>query len=219
MSKTSFNPFKAIEKVLKPKAPGPSLTFKEFHVLEAIELMGREKYVGRVKLSKELGLGEGVIRTLLKHLKNNNLITINPKKGCKLTGKGEKVYRAISSRIVGPFEIPKNPIAIGDFNVGVMVRDAAKAVAYGLEQRDVAVKVGALGATTLIYTKNFLAMPGVDENCFKDNPEIFDLIVSRFTPKEGDVIIIGSAQTLEKAKLGAMAAAFETLKKLYSQAS
>lgn len=216
MSTSSFNPFKIVEKVLKPKAPGPSLTFKEFHVLEAIELMGNEGYVGRVKLSKELGLGEGVTRTLLKHLKDHNLITIDPKKGCKLTKKGEKVYKTISSRIVGPLEIPKNPITIGDFNVSVMVKNAVKAITYGLEQRDAAVKVGALGATTLIYTKNLLTMPGVEENCFKNNPEILSLIVSRFTPREGDVIIIGSASNPEKAKLGAKAAAFETLKRLYS---
>jgi hypothetical protein len=216
MSTSSFNPFKIVEKVLKPKAPGPSLTFKDFHILEAIELMGKEGYVGRVKLSKELGLGEGVTRTLLKHLKDHNLITIDPKKGCKLTKKGEKVYKTISSRIVGPLEIPKNPITIGDFNVSVMVKNAVKAITYGLEQRDAAVKVGALGATTLIYTKNLLTMPGVEENCFKNNPEILSLIVSRFTPREGDVIIIGSASNPEKAKLGAKAAAFETLKRLYS---
>ncbi len=210
-----LNPFKIVEKILRSK-PGPSLTFSEIHVFEAIDLIGKEKAVGRIKLAKKLGLGEGAVRTLLKHLKKHGLIKVYPKIGCKLTGDGEKIFRIIGSRIVGPVKIPKNPLTVGAYNVCVLVREAANVVGYGLEQRDAAVKVGALGATTLIYKQSILTMPGVEENCFKNYPEIQNMLISTLQPKENDVIIIGTANNQEIAKIGAKAAAIETLKRIYA---
>ena len=42
-----LNPFKIVEKILRSK-PGPGLTFSEIHVFEAIDLIGKEKAVGRI---------------------------------------------------------------------------------------------------------------------------------------------------------------------------
>jgi hypothetical protein len=121
----------------------------------------------------------------------------------------------VSSRIVGPIKIPKNPLTVGAYNVCFLVRKAANVVGYGLEQRDAAVKAGALGATTLIYKQNILTMPGVEENCFKNYPKIRDMLISALQPKENDVIIIGTANNQETAKIGAKAAAIETLKRTF----
>ncbi len=215
---TQTDPFKFVEKILTTRT-GPSLTFMEVHVLEAIEIMGKEESIGRIKLSKELGLGEGAVRTLLKHLKKQGLVTVTPKLGCKLTKNGRKIYEIIKSKIAGPLEIPKTSITLGIYNMGVLVRKAANVVGYGLEQRDAAIKVGASGATTLVYKNSLLTMPGIEENCFKDALNVKEMLISNFSPQEDDVIIIGSADDKATAKLGAKAAAFETLKMLYRKSS
>jgi len=209
---------KIIEKVAETTAPGPSLTFTETHVMKAVELIGERGTVGRVKLAEELGIGEGAVRTLIRHLGDAGL-TINSKSGCKLTKLGKQVFVHIKSRVGGPVEVPRNPITVGTYNVAMLVRKAAGVVRYGVEQRDAAVKLGASGATTLIFKNNVPVMPGVEENCFRDAPEIQRLLTSKLLPEENDVIIIGSADSRIKAELSAKAAALETLKLLGKQSA
>jgi ribosomal protein S25 len=62
--------FDIIERVTRKIAPGPAPAFNEAHVVKALEMIDKYQTVGRIKLSKEMGLGEGTTRTLLKHLKN-----------------------------------------------------------------------------------------------------------------------------------------------------
>lgn len=200
-----------IKKVTETAAPGPGLTFMETHVLKALELMGDEGAVGRIRLAQELNLGEGVVRTLLRHLGGLGLIS-TIRSGSTLTKLGQKVYRFIETQVGGPVEVPKNPITVGRYNVALVVRKASKGVRYGLEQRDSAVKAGALGATTLILKGGVLTMPGVDENCFRDLPKIQTALFSGLQLQEGDVVVIGSANDSVTADLSAKAAVLETLK-------
>jgi hypothetical protein len=201
-----------VRKATETSAPGPSLTFTEIHVLKALELMGDEGAVGRIRLAQELHLGEGVARTLLRHLGGLELVS-NTRSGSTLTKLGQKVYRSIKTQVGGPVDVPKNPITVERYNVALVVRGASKGVRYGLEQRDVAVKAGAMGATTFVLKGGTLTMPGVDEKCFKDLPEIQRSLFSGLQLREGDVVVIGSANDRVTADLSAMAAALETLKR------
>jgi len=45
--------------------------------------------------------------------------------------------------------MPKCSIALGRFNYVVLLRNYAFVIKSGIEQRDAAIKIGALGATTL----------------------------------------------------------------------
>ena len=83
---------------------------------------------------------------------------------------------------------------------------------HGLEQRDAAIKIGALGATTLVFSRGKLNMPGIEEDAFKGDPRIRVELISKLQPRENDVIIIGSANDKLTAEYGAIAAALETLK-------
>lgn len=202
---------KVIERVASKIAPGRAPSFIEVHVIKALETISAKKGVGRTKLSEILGLGEGATRTLLKHLKNEGLIEVS-RYGIALSKFGETVFSNLKSRISGEIEIPKSPLTVGSFNVAVLVRNAATLVRYGVEQRDAAIKVGALGATTLVFSHNKLIMPGVDEDIFQNIRPIHNLLVSQLKPKENDVIIIGSGNKRREAEFGAKAAAFELLK-------
>ena len=90
--------------------------------------------------------------------------------------------------------------------------NAAHLIRSGLEQRDAAIKVGALGATTLVFSHNKLTMPGVNEDIFKGIQPVYDTLITELKPRENDVIIIGSATEIRSAEYGAKAAAFELLK-------
>ena len=202
---------KTVEKVAEKIAPGRTPLFTEAHVITALEEIESKRQVGRIRLSKKLGLGEGTTRTLIKHLKKEKLIKIS-RSGIELSEHGKKLFSTLRNEISEEIEIPSSPLTIGTFNIAVLVRDVGSAVKYGLEQRDAAIITGAHGATTLIFSKNKLTMPSVTEDVFKDIPSIRDTLLSKLKPKENDVIIIGSAEDRRSAEFGAKMAAFGLLK-------
>jgi len=200
-----------VERVASKIAPGRTPLFTEAHVIKALEEIEAQGQVGRIKLSKTVGLGEGTTRTLVKHLQKEKLIRIS-RSGIELSEHGKKLFSALRAGISMEIEIPPSPLTVGAFNVAVLVRDVSSAVRYGLEQRDAAIRTGAHGATTLIFSRNRLTMPGVTEDVFKDAPSIRDALLSKLKPKENDVIIIGSAGDKRTAELGAKMAALQLLK-------
>jgi len=96
--------------------------------------------------------------------------------------------------------------------MAVLVRNAAHGVRRGVEQRDTAIKAGALGATTLIFSRSKLVMPSTEEEVFKGISSIYDMLVSKLDPKENDVIVVGSGENKKNAEIGAKMAALELLK-------
>jgi predicted transcriptional regulator len=203
---------KVIERVRGKVAPGREPSFTEAHVIKALEIIGGEEAVGRIKLSKELGLGEGVTRTLVKHLKNEGMIEVS-KYGITFSERGKELFSDLKSKIGVEMEVPPTPLTVGPLNVAVLVRNMAHRVKRGLEQRDTAIKAGALGATTLIFSRGRLIMPSMEEEkVFRDVPHVHDMLVSMLGPEENDVIIIGSGENKTSAEIGAKMAAFELLR-------
>ncbi len=205
-----MNMLQAIEDAAIKIAPGKAPYFIEAHIVKALMIISR-KPVGRVSLAKALGLGEGSIRTLVKHLEKAGLIEAS-REGIVLTRSGQKLVSNMKSRISEIIDIPTSALTVGASNVAVLVRGVADSVKAGLEQRDAAIKVGAQGATTLIFRNGKLSMPLTNEDVFRELPKVRDTIISRLTPKEDDIVVIGSAGDKSTAELGAVAAALETLK-------
>jgi hypothetical protein len=206
----SLEALKTAERVASKIAPGRLPSFAEAHVLIALEDISFQKTVGRMKLAKDLCLGEGEARTLVKHMKNEGLIQIS-KSGISLSMKGTKLLSSLRALLSEPVEIPSTPLTVGKFNVAVRARGLGDSVKYGLEQRDAAIIAGAKGATTLIFAKAKLSMPGTGEDASKSNPSLLPAL-SSLDLKQGDVIIIGRADIKIKAELGATTAAIELIK-------
>jgi predicted transcriptional regulator len=204
------NLLRTVSKVAEKIAQGRSPSFVEAHVIKALEEIDRKGSIGRLKLSKDLDLGEGEARTLVKHLKNEGLIKIS-KSGILLSPSGRRLLSGLRRLVSEAIEIPSTPLTVGPLNVAVRVTGMRNSVKYGLEQRDAAIMAGAKGATTLVYAKNTLTMPGTEEDVSRKDPSILALL-SKLSLKEGDVIIIGSADQKIKAELGAKTAALELLK-------
>jgi predicted transcriptional regulator len=190
-----------------PKAPGPQPSFTVFDLLMAIELIAERAPIGRGKLSEELDIGKGTIRTLIKRLKESGLIDTS-RLGCSLTGKGLEVWDEIGQIISEKVRIPENDLTFAVYNVGVLVKGRGDRVKDGLEQRDATIAVGARGATTLIYRDKKLIVPRVSEDLARDFPVAFEQITRKIRIEENDVVVIGSADARKKAEYGALAAAW-----------
>jgi predicted transcriptional regulator len=203
---------RTIEELARKTAPGRAPSFNEIQVIKALEIIYTLQPVGRKRLSEELELGEGVVRTLLRHAMNARIIELS-KNGIKLSELGEELFSCIRSRNSEVMELPNSALTIGPFNVGILVRNVARHVKTGIEQRDASLMAGASGATTLVFSKNRLVMPGSGEEIFAGVPNMYELLLLKLRPKENDVIIIGSGQDEKSAEFGARMAAFELLKR------
>jgi len=95
-------------------------------------------------------------------------------------------------------------LTVGDVDVATVVKGVSDLVDKGIEQRDEAIKVGADGATVLVFEDGELVLPedlgGVEE-------EVVSELLDNFELSEGDVVIIGTGDSVLDAERGAWAAA------------
>ena len=202
---------KMLENISGRYAPSRVLSFDIVHVFKALQLMENREHVSRDLLCQELGLGEGTIKTLLKHLKMHDMIK-STNAGTKMTSKATTTFSELLSHIPIETNLPKCSIALGKFNYVVLLKQFSFAIKSGIEQRDSAIKMGALGATTMLFKDGKFVMPGSNYESLKKEPYIHRLLIERLKPEENDVIIIGSDDMSERtAELAAKSAALLTI--------
>ena len=181
------------------------------HIFKTLQLMHDKGHISRELLCKELNLGEGSIKTLIKHLKMQGMVLTN-NSGTKLSTKGIGLFSQLHASIPTECVIPKCSVALGKYNYGVLLKHLAYAIKSGIEQRDAAVKMGSLGATTLLYINRKFVIPLTGYNSLRNEIRIYKLLVDRLVPENGDVIIIGSDGSDPKnAELASKSAALLTL--------
>lgn len=179
---------------------GPTPKFSMYHIWKAYQVIDAQGPVGRKALADILQIGEGSTRTILDKMIREGSVE-NTRRGAMLTDRGRK--RLETSGIVTD-TIELEGITLGKYNCAVMVRGIADRIKLGCEQRDEAVRAGAIGATTLVVRDNKIVFPG--DSSFPDQEsvaplrKVFDLL-------DGDVIIIGSAFAYDTAEKGAVSAA------------
>ena len=194
-----------LEKASEKLAPGRSPSFNKAHVLKAIEVISEEG-VGRKQLALRLALGEGMTRNLVSRLRDNGLLETS-RQGMSLSCKGKQLLDELRQTMRSG-EFPESSLTVAKENYVVLVKGCSGGVRYGLEQRDYALMAGAAGATTVIYDEKGLYMPGTEREI---EPRIRDFILRELQPEHGDVMIIGSAESLHMAEMGAKAAALKLL--------
>ena len=204
-----------LERTVRETVAGPSATFSKLHAYKAIVLLG-ERSLGRNTLFKELGIGPGAVRTLITRLKNMALIEIESS-GCKLTEKGRAIRNEIMQHIPSSKRIVAGRLSVGRFDHAVIVRGASERVRSAIEQRDAAILQGARGATTILFKNEKFALPGDSSDCERDFPDkAWSTFRDEFSPRNGDVIVVSSAESSLKAEYGALAAAWTLLDALFS---
>jgi len=158
-----------------------------------------QKKISRLNLVKELGLGEGTVRTILNILKKNKLID-STKEGHSYTKKGKEVLKKINESIG---ELKKISLRIypKTKKASLLIRDNKKKIENYI-LRDIAVKNGADGALILEY-KNRLSLPE-----FK-SIEDFKEIENIYSLKNNDIVVVSFASDYRIAQNGCLAIALE----------
>ncbi|MDE1765175.1 MAG: DUF4443 domain-containing protein [Thaumarchaeota archaeon] len=204
------NVVKLLDKVSQRYYPSRILSFEPAHIFKTLQVIHANTKASRSFLIEEIGLGEGSIKTLVKHLKMNELVTTS-KAGMVLTSKGKALFSKLNEAIPAEASIKECSITIGRFNHAILVRGLAKDVGSGIEQRDAAIKIGALGATTLVFKDDDLFTSDKSyEIPIKDRKLTLE-IIDKLQPRNGDVVIVASAENKKTADLAAKRAALETI--------
>jgi len=185
---------------------GPLHRFADYHVYRTLLLLSDGKRRGRRQLADSVNVGEGSMRTIVEYLRDRDMIDVK-QTGIKISSRGLEFVRQLPIRLE---RLEPSDISISERSVAVLVRGRANRVILGIEQRDSAIKAGSDGATTVVLVGGKLVVPP-DYFLDEEKPIISGKLRSVFAPAEGDVIIIGSAESFERAEDGALAAAFELL--------
>lgn len=193
---------RSLEEVAREKAPGPSPAFSVFHVLRVIELLS-EKPIGRGVLAEKLDVGEGMMRTIIRRLKNAELITIS-RAGCSLTERGINLWNEYQSHIRAS-SVGKSELTSASHNFVALIRNRGHKLRSGMEQRDAAIVTGAREATTMVFKGGHLTIPSVSDSVSRDFPKAAKQVMTLLAPEENDVVVIVGADEVEKAQYGALA--------------
>jgi hypothetical protein len=202
---------KTLQKVANRYAPSRMLSFDMVHVFKTLQLIQENGHVSRETLCEELQLGEGTIKTLVRHLKMQNLIE-STNAGTKMTKKGNSFFSELLSSIPSEISLSKCAITLGKYNYSVLVKQMSSTIKSGIEQRDAAIKMGASGATTLLFKDNKFLIPQTDYDALKDERQLSKQLLKNLQPRDEDVIIIGSDNYSKKrAEFAAKSAALITI--------
>lgn len=192
------------------KAPGPSPSFNVFDLIRFIRLLAVSGNVGRGRISRELNLGEGAIRTMLRRLIEAGLVT-SSRSGCSLTPKGIRFWNEIEKVFGIIVKIGANELTLAPHSIAILIRKGADKVKNGIEQRDAAIASGAKSTVTIVFREDKMVIPGVSPDLERDYPLAFRELTRLMDLKEGDAIIISSADSQRKAEYGALAAAWSLI--------
>lgn len=201
---------RALEKVATRYAPSRILSFGAVHVLVALQVMQQDGHASRDALCMRLGLGGGAAKTLVKHMKMRGLVETS-NGGTRMTARGRAVCQGITSAMPAEMALPRSSVALGRHNYAVLLKEFGFAVGSGIEQRDAAIRMGATGATTLLYKEGRFAMPDSSHDPLRKEPGLRRELVGKLRPEDGDAVIIGSADSGRVAELAAKDAALATI--------
>ncbi|MCQ2056159.1 MAG: DUF2111 domain-containing protein [archaeon] len=182
------------------KFGGPVPKFNEYHLWKAVVSLDDKVPIGRKKLSAILGVGEGSTRTIISILTKKKYVTTGSD-GVQLTEVGKR-FKKLVHVDVSPLSV--SGITIDTHNCAARVPHSSGKVNWGCEERDVAVRYGATGATTLVCTNGDIVFP--DSGCCVSK-EVDIKLRSLFGISDGDVIVIGTADNPNSAECGAVTAA------------
>jgi len=202
---------KTLQKVASRIGPSRSLSFEVVHVFKTLQLIQERGHVSRHTLCKKLGLGEGTVKTLVKHLKIYDLVETD-KTGTRISERGNKLLSELALSMPAEMNISTCSVALGNFNYAILLKQMAYVIKTGIEQRDAAIKMNALGATTLVYKDKRFMIPITNFDALHKEQKLHTLLVEGLNPEEDDVLIIGSDNKSERsAEFAAKSAALVTI--------
>lgn len=185
---------------------GAAPSFSDFHVVRALLILWQGR-IGRKKLVRALGIGEGSVRTILKKLRMDSLIKSDAL-GQELTARGKRIADKYLSKFTLPQEFHSSEFQ-GRFKALIIVHDSSQKIGTGIEQRDIAIFAGAKGAIILLYEKGRIRFPTRDVRV-SDFPKTLKKL-KRLELRNRDVVVIPFADDYSDAENAAIAIALNIM--------
>ena len=185
------------------------LSFSEFQIFYTLQLLSQEP-MSRVKIAKQLSVGEGTVRNILSRLVDAKLAKPS-RAGYKLTVEGLRICYTIDEVFPKRSIFSCTELTPSNCNYSFVIRNGANKVGSGMEQRDKAIVAGATSALTVVFQSGRLRINSVSDDIKNEFPVAFRQILRDLTPKENDAIVIASGETFLKAMHGAFAASWSLL--------
>lgn len=156
-------------------------------------------------MTKELGLSESTVRTMLKNLKESGLIRPTTF-GHALTKKGKTIIETINNHISYPQELKIRQFTQHDNNIAYIINNPGKIITSCIDERDNAIRSGASGLIILIQ-KDELELIGTGDSRIRP-PETIN---ETMKPKKDEIIIITFAETKITSKLAGLKIALDMI--------
>ena len=189
-------------KIIDEPQYGPMFRFNDANVYWALHVLSDGKRMGRKRLAEEVGVGEGSMRRIIDTLKEWGFILIK-QTGITITKSGLAFLNQLPIR---PVNINLGEAVVGQYQQAVLVLGAADKVVNGMEQRDMGIKVGGAGCTTVVIRDGNLMVPP-DWNIDERDPELAYKIRKDSGITQSDALIVGGADTQTAAVEAAVTAA------------
>ena len=183
---------------------GPVPKFADYHIWKTLMFLDTQIPLGRKKLASMLMIGEGSTRTIINILNEQKYIQID-RSGILLNHKGRQLKESVYFDVA---PVVTSEVTINTCDCAVRIPFASNRITFGCEERDIAIKAGATGATTLVCKNGSLIFPGSDYPVSKN---IEDTLRDKMEIGNDDVIIIGTANNPRDAECGAVSAALNVI--------
>lgn len=194
--------------LMKSGAPrGPSPAFTAAHVVKVLLVLSTEKTMGRINLSRTLGIGEGSVRTIIKRLVERSLVSVDSVGGCHLTDLGKSLISELKRKIVATTEVGLDEMGITLPSYALHLRDVHLACLSLTKLRDIAIKSGAEGMVIFSVKDGHISLPMMADDVSKEYPKIANSLKSNFRLEDGDSILIGFSEDNKDSELAALSAA------------
>lgn len=201
-----------IGQLTKPESPrGPSPAYSPTHVIKVLLILDSEQTMGRITLSKRLGVGEGSVRTIIKKLVELSVISVDAVGGCHLTDVGNSLVAELKKTIVAITDIDLQEMGIALASKAIQLRGLSLSGSPFTRLRDIAVRNGAEGMVIFIYKDGNFTFPLMTEVVAKDYPRIAAHLKSVFSLNEGDVVFIAFSKESLLAEQAVLSAAISLI--------
>jgi len=191
-------------KIIDVPRYGPMFRFSDANVYWMLYLLSDGKRIGRKRLSEEVGIGEGSMRSIIDILREKGLISIK-QTGITITDAGRTFIEEMPIRVI---DVNIGSSAVGDYTQSLLVIGVSSKIHNGMQQRDAGIKAGATSCTTIVIRDGTLLIPP-DWNVDIEDPELAKHIREDLAMTEKDIIIVGGGETKLLAIEAAVSAALE----------
>ena len=206
----TLNPF--IHRLTETESPrGPSPAFSSAHILKVLLVLESEQTMGRITLSKRIGIGEGSIRTIIKKLVDFSVISVDSVGGCHLTELGKTIVKELRCIIVATKPIGLDELGILFPSYALQLRGVTISLSSLTRLRDKSVKSGAEGLMIFVFEGGRITLPMMTEEVSTVYPRTTEALRSAFKLEEGDSILVAFSEEANLAELGALSAALSVI--------